>query len=118
MGCDQSAVLCICNGGPRMGLDVNHREILLTECAEGGERFEILLQAFSGDHNFFLHMESEIKILDSEIETYYYDLAVPYQVARLLPETDENRTLIIRSWISLCAVLTFEEHIQKNFTTA
>ena len=84
------------NGVPRMGLDVNHREILLTECAEGGERFEILLQAFSGDHNFFLHMESEIKILDSEIETYYYDLAVPYQVARLLPETDENRTLIIR----------------------
>ena len=41
-------------------------------------------------------MDSEIKILDSEIETYYYDLAVPYQVARLLPETDENRTLIIR----------------------
>lgn len=79
-----------------MGLDVNHREILLTECAEGGERFEILLQAFSGDNNFSLHMDSEIKILDSEIETYYYDLAVPYQVARLLPETDENRTLIIR----------------------
>ena len=78
------------NGVPRMGLDVNHREILLTECAEGGERFEILLQAFSGDNNFSLHMDSEIKILDSEIETYYYDLAVPYQVARLLPETDEN----------------------------
>ena len=84
------------NGVPRMGLDVNHREILLTECAEGGEHFEILLQAFSGDHNFSLHMDSEIKILDSEIVTYYYDLAVPYQVARLLPETDENRTLIIR----------------------
>ena len=43
------------NGEPRMGLDVNHREILLTDCAAGGEQFKILLSAYSGDNNFSLH---------------------------------------------------------------
>ena len=50
-----------------MGLDVNHREILLTDCAAGGEQFKILLSAYSGDNNFSLHMDSEIKILEPEL---------------------------------------------------
>ena len=50
-----------------MGLDVNHREILLTDCAAGGEQFKIMLSAYSGDNNFSLHMDSEIKILEPEL---------------------------------------------------
>ena len=103
------------NGEPRMGLDVNHREILLTDCAAGGEQFKILLSAYSGDNNFSLHMDSEIKILEPEIEGYYYDLEVPYQVARVLPESNENRTLIIRALDHSLRLLDLRKEYSESF---
>lgn len=89
--------LAYVNGTRRMGLDVNHREILLSACAQAGEQFRLLLSAFSGDNNFSLHLDSEIQVLEPEVEAYYYDLAVPYGVARLLPEDDGNRRTILQS---------------------
>lgn len=67
------------------GLDVNHREILLTECAHTGEEYRIILSAYTGDHNFSLLMDSEYKVLEREVEHYYYDISVPFEVAKLLP---------------------------------
>ena len=72
------------NGKMIQGMDVNHREVVLTECAKYGERFRILLAAFTGDQNFSLLLRSKIKILNREIEKYYYDCEVPYQVMRML----------------------------------
>ena len=103
------------NREPRMGLDVNHREILLTDCAAGGEKFKILLAAYSGDNNFSLHMDSEIKILEPEIEGYYYDLEVPYQVARVLPESNENRSLIIRALDHSLRLLDLRKEYSESF---
>lgn len=67
------------------GLDVNHREIVLSENAIPGEKYEIVLSAFTGDQNFHLRLDSRLKVLEREIEQYYYDINVPYQVAKLLP---------------------------------
>ncbi len=87
--------LAYVNGQLRHGLDVNHREIRLTESAEEGEQFTILLSAFTGDNNFSLHLDSEVKVLVPEVEKYYYDLKVPYEVARLLDhDSDEYYTII------------------------
>ncbi|MCD8151133.1 MAG: alpha-mannosidase [Clostridiales bacterium] len=77
--------LAYVNGKIVQGLDVNHREILLTEQAHAGDSYRILLSAFTGDNNFSLFMDSEIKVLEREVEQYYYDISVPYEVARLLP---------------------------------
>ncbi len=85
------------NGVRRQGLDVNHREVLLTEKAEPGETFRIVLSAFTGDQNFKLVMDSRIKVLDRETEQYYYDISVPYQVARLLPDSDSAYLSIIHA---------------------
>ena len=83
------------NGVRRQGLDVNHREVILSECAKAGETYQILLSAFTGDHNFSLMMDSCIKILHRSTEKYYYDLMVPYEVARLLqPSSTEFITII------------------------
>ena len=83
------------NNVRRQGLDVNHREVILTEHARAGEQYRILLSAFTGDHNFRLVMDSCIKVLHRKTEHYYYDLSVPYEVARLLPESDKNYRNII-----------------------
>jgi alpha-mannosidase len=85
------------NGERRMGLDVNHREVLLTESAKAGETFEILLQAYTGDNNFSLHLDSEFKVQEPAVVQYYYDLQVPYEVARLLREDSHDRQVILKS---------------------
>lgn len=87
--------LAYVNGTIKQGLDVNHREILLTRDAKGGETFRILLSAFTGDRNFSLQLDSEFKVLIPEIEKYYYDMYVPYETARLLEkDTPEFITII------------------------
>lgn len=85
------------NGERRMGMDVNHREAVLTENAVPGETFEILLSAYTGDNNFSLHLDSEFKVLEPSVEKYYYDLLVPYEVARLLREDSRDRRVILQS---------------------
>ena len=87
--------LAYVNGEVKQGLDVNHRELLLTSKAKAGEQFQILLSAFTGDNNFSLHMDSKLKVLLPEVERYYYDISVPYEVARLLnPDSPEFITIL------------------------
>lgn len=91
--------LAYVDGKIRQGLDVNHREILLTDCAEGKETYRLLLAAYTGDRFLDLKMDSEVKILESEIEKLYYDLRVPYDVARMLPE-DSDAYLCIQDAVT------------------
>lgn len=84
------------NGQIKQGLDVNHRELLLAKDAAEGETFRILLCAFTGDYNFSLRLDSEYKVLVPEIENYYYDIAVPYEVAELLPRESTEAITILR----------------------
>ncbi|MDY4670011.1 MAG: glycoside hydrolase family 38 C-terminal domain-containing protein [Oliverpabstia sp.] len=85
------------DGVLRQGLDVNHREVILTENGEAGRTYRIILSAFTGDQNFSLKLDSTLKVLDRKTEKYYYDLEVPYQTARLLPEDDQAYITIIQA---------------------
>ncbi len=78
------------NGKLRQGFDVNHRSVILTESAEGGEHFRIVLSAFTGDRNFNLKLDSKLRVLDRKAEAYYYDLKVPYDTACLLDESSRR----------------------------
>lgn len=84
------------DGVLKQGLDVNHREVILSECAEAGRTYRIILSAFTGDQNFSLKLDSALKVLDRRVEKYYYDLEVPYQTARLLSSEDQAYIRIIR----------------------
>lgn len=88
---------CYVNGVLRQGLDVNHREVLLTECARAGEQFRIVLSAFTGDQNFNLKLQASLRVLDRLTEQYYYDIKVPYDVACLLDSQDKDYIAIIRT---------------------
>ena len=78
------------------GLDVNHRELILTDRAVPGAAYQVLLAAFTGDQNFRLEMDVSLKRLDRKTEAYYYDLKVPYDTARLLKPDDPAYITIIR----------------------
>ena len=106
------------NGKRIQGLDVNHREIILTESARGGERFRIVLSAFTGDHNFRLVMDSCVKVLHRSTEKYYYDVSVPYEVARLLPpESRDFRNIILTLNESLNLLDLRKEHSPEYETS-
>ena len=112
------------------GLDVNHRDIILTESAKAGDVYRIVLSAFTGVDNFHLLMNSEIKILDYKTEKYYYDLKVPFDVASMLNKTERDYITIIKALNSSLNLLDLrqeyspfyyqslekaQDHIRKEF---
>ena len=110
--------LAYVNGESRQGLDVNHREILLAEHAKAGDTYTILLSAFTGDNNFSLHMDSEIKILERAVEKYYYDLKVPYEVARLLEKDSAEYITIVQSLNDSLNLLDMRKVYSESFYTS
>ena len=76
------------NGELRQGFDVNHREVVLTECAAGGESYDFFLSAYTGVQNFHLLFQPSLRTVDPVIEKFYYDLLIPYQVTCLLEQDD------------------------------
>lgn len=103
------------NGERKQGLDVNHREVLLTECAKAGEEFRIILSAFTGDQNFKLLMDSTIKILDRKTEKYFYDLSVPYKVAKLLQPSDRAYITIITALNESLNLLDLRKEYSREY---
>ncbi len=103
------------NGAIKQGLDVNHREVILTEKAIAGESFRIVLSAFTGDRNFSLKLDSRLKVLDRKIEKYYYDLSVPYQAARMLREDDRAYITIIQSINESLNLLDLRKELSEEF---
>ena len=83
------------NGRLIQGLDVNHREIVISEDALAGEEYDILLTAFTGDSNFRLKLDARLKVLHRDVEKYYYDINVPYMTAKLLnPDSRDYYNII------------------------
>ncbi len=107
--------LIFVNGKVRCGLDVNHRTVVLSENAVAGERYEILLHSYTGDNNYTLFMDSEIKVLDRKIEKFYYDIKVPYDVMRMLSPDDENGIFIRKSLNESLNLLDMRVSYSKEF---
>lgn len=88
--------LCVyIDGELKQGLDVNHREVVLTESARPGQVYRLRLSAFTGNRNFNLVLQSAVKVLHRETENLYYDLEVPRRVLELL-EPESGDAVVIR----------------------
>ena len=78
------------NGKIVQGVDVNHREILISPRANAGEQYEIAILAYSGSVPGDLIIRTELIQVDDAVEKAYYDFLVPVQVSRLLKKPDEE----------------------------
>lgn len=83
------------NGKLIQGLDVNHRQIVLSEAAVNGDTYEIALHAYSGMNDGLVELLASISVLDTNVEKLYYDIKVPLDVAVLLDKEDKNRIDIL-----------------------
>ena len=121
------------NGKVVQGVDVNHREILISTCAVAGERYEIGILAYSGTVPGDLILRTDLVEVDDVVEKAYYDFLVPVQAARLLKKTDQDNcrrilerlgpaadALDLREPYSECfyhSIETMEKILKENFYT-
>ncbi len=69
------------NGKHIQGLDVNHRELILSNAAIAGETYQIDLHAYAGmsgtDQNYSTKIRAKLAILNEDVRGLYFDLLVP-----------------------------------------
>lgn len=84
------------NGEQIQGLDINHREVILTHSAVKDTNYEIDLHAYSGmlvDKKLTLH--GKLVVIDEEARKLYWNLKVPLDVCKEFDKEDKNRIDII-----------------------
>lgn len=88
--------LLFVDGAPVQGLDMNHREVLLTDEAQAGRTFDLQLQAYTGT----LHSEFQLIVQIAEgypeICGLYYDLQMPLWAIERMDKENIDRMAIER----------------------
>ena len=79
------------NGEVYQGIDMNHRECLITRSGKAGETLTIDLQAYTGIMHEEFALRTQIEEIDAEIEKLYYDLWVPLVAFSRMEADDKNR---------------------------
>ena len=89
------------DGRPHQGIDRNHTEILLTEEAKGGERFEFVIDAISKhwmdfrDQSPKILRRAELAACNADVKDYWFNLSVLCQLAEALDADSPRRAKII-----------------------
>lgn len=83
--------LVFLNGQITQGLDINHREIYLTDCAKAGDRYQIDMQAYTGTLHREFTLLADAEEIHPEIRGLSYDLLIPIEAMNRMPENDKIR---------------------------
>ena len=85
--------LCYLNGVPAMGIDSNHRDVLLTQSASG-DTFDILIDAhqWGGGGTF---PTATLAVRDELFWSFYWDIRVVADVAKEHPETSQQHAQLV-----------------------
>ena len=78
------------------GMDMNHREVLLTREAKAGERYRLDLQAYTGILHTEFNLIFELREIDPDLEGLYWDLYVPLSAFPRLDPQDTRRMALER----------------------
>jgi len=107
--------LAYSNGKLVQGLDVNHREIILSQQAIKGEIYSIDLHAYSGMKEGLVNLDCHVSAIEKEVESLYYDIEVPYNVAKLLDKEDKRSIDIIRYLNDSINLIDFRKPFSEEF---
>ncbi|MFG6368666.1 MAG: alpha-mannosidase [Lachnospiraceae bacterium] len=87
--------LLFVNGEVIQGIDMNHRDVLLSTAAKAKDTLEIGLQSYTGILHKEFNLIVEMQEIDALIEKLYYDLWVPLAAFSRMEEDDKNRKDIL-----------------------
>lgn len=85
------------NGRLVQGVDSNHTYLFLTQCAKGGESFDIALNAYCDDNDFKgpAQLRAYLQTVDTEVKDLYYDIMTAWEVAHVYGPDDTVRIDIV-----------------------
>ena len=80
------------NGEHIQGLDINHREVILTHNAKAGDVYQIDLHSYTGrTYNTKLNLKSRLITIDLQTRELYFNLQVPIWSCEKLDSDDKRR---------------------------
>lgn len=104
------------NGNIIQGIDSNHKEVLISECAEVGKEYEIAITAYSGLSTAGrANLYTKLVAVDNEVEELYYNIKVLYDVAAQLEEQDTNRVHIINRLNEVLNIVDLRDSYSQGF---
>lgn len=107
--------LVFINGQVVQGADMNHREVLLSRQAQGGQTLDVDIQAYTGTlHREFAFL-ADLYVLDEEINHLYYDLLVPLQAFPRMEEDSKLRLDLRRALNDTINLLDLRQPYSQEF---
>ena len=79
------------------GMDMNHREVLLTRSARAGQTYRLDLQSYTGTLHTEFNLIVEMQEIDPEIAGLYWDVQVPLSAFSRLEEDGASRRELTRA---------------------
>lgn len=79
------------NGEHIQGLDINHREVILSHNAIAGTKYDIDLHAYAGMDDRKGTLYGKLIVIDEEARELYFNLRVPTDVCKELDADDKRR---------------------------
>ncbi len=95
------------NGCLRQGLDVNHRNLRLTEKFVSGEHFRVNLLVYTGEHGFISEWSSKLRGIDERVRNFYYDILIPWQCLDLMNKDSREYGCLLRLLNDTVNILDF-----------
>jgi len=103
------------NGIIVQGLDVNHRDTILSDNAIAGEVYNIALHGYSGMKEGLVELNSKISILNEDVENLFYNINVPLEIAYLLDKEDKRKIDILNYLNESVNILDLRKPFSPSF---
>ena len=104
------------NGEHIQGIDINHREVIISDCAEAGKTYDIDLHAYSGmvaDRKCTLF--GDLVVIDKPLRELFYNLQVPVWVCEKLNAEDKRRIDMLSVLNEAVNILDLRKPFSKEF---
>ncbi|MFT3984878.1 MAG: glycoside hydrolase family 38 C-terminal domain-containing protein [Lachnospiraceae bacterium] len=86
---------CYINQKLCQGIDRNHRSVLLDGENQREGKIELSLRGYFSNIEIKKNFQAYLRILEKDIEQYYYDILVPYQIMILLEKDDTSYQILL-----------------------
>jgi alpha-mannosidase len=103
------------NGQMVQGLDVNHREVILSRKAKAGDEYQIDLHAYSGMDDKKADLLVQLVALDEKIRNIYYNIKVPAIVASGMDKDNKTTIDILKVLNETINILDLRKPYSKAF---
>lgn len=103
------------NGEHIQGIDINHREIIISDSAEAGKTYEIDLHAYSGLVDRKAKLFGDLVVIDKTMRELFYNLQVPVWVCEKLNKEDKRRIDMIAVLNDAINLLDLRKPFSKEF---